>query len=94
MGTNLAVQGIVNRKVYCAGKIWGSGLHPLFGDMPHQFWIFTRWRRIVRVLGLGHIAEAEGKAEIQPDGVADDLAGRTVAGVGVRCSVHARDDAW
>jgi hypothetical protein len=26
--------------------------------------------------------------------VADDLAGRTVAGVGVRCSVHARDDAW
>ena len=34
-------------------------------------------------------AAAEGAAAIQPDGVADDLSGITVAGVGVRRSVHA-----
>ena len=28
MGTNPAIQGIVNGKVCCAGKIGGSGLHP------------------------------------------------------------------
>jgi len=29
MGTNRATQSILNWKDYCAGKIWGLGLHPL-----------------------------------------------------------------
>ena len=35
MDTNQAIPGIVNRKVYCAGKIGGLGLHPHYANQLH-----------------------------------------------------------
>src|SRR4051812_45226975 len=65
----------------------GEGLAELAGPLPHGL---VAHLDATRGQHLFDHAQAQGKAEVEPDGVADDLAWKAVAGVGgLGCGCHA-----
>src|SRR3954453_19909120 len=71
-----------------APDLVGEALPELAGPLPHGLMAH------VDAAGRQHLfdhAQAERKAEVEPDGVADDLAWKAVTGVrGLGCGCHAR----
>src|SRR5215211_4273269 len=70
---------LVSRTGQPAPDLVGEGLAELAGPLPHGLMAH------VDAAGgqhLFHHAQAERKAEVEPNGVADDLAWKAVAGVG------------
>src|SRR4051812_29793459 len=65
----------------------GEGLAELAGPLPHGFMTHEDAAGGQHLL---HHAQAQGKAEVEPHGLADDLAWKAVASVGgLGCGYHA-----